>query len=292
MAAPVVPEPVPQLTKQDAKSVEDYFKELSSIRPEEKGPHTQELEQMLASRGAALSDAKKEALNMALLQTGLGMLSQAGGQTALQALGTAALPATKVAADAIKEAKKEDRDLLKMGAAIEQAEGKRKDALLDAAVKKHGADKTVAATLEAARLNAERETDLSRQIEIFSTAYRDADRARGAKIQPDAAYQAMALREIQKQQLDVARAGATVSAAARLPGQELDLAKFVNDAGQDAAKAFDEATKIGDNKVEAKRLGITVAELRARKIKEAENAALAKLRSGTSTSDPLGIRAP
>jgi hypothetical protein len=232
-APPVVPEPVPQLAKQDVKSVEDYFKELSSIRPEEKGPYTQELEKMLASRGAALSDAKKEALNMALLQTGLGMLSQAGGQTALQALGTAALPATKVAADAIKEAKKEDRDLLKMGAAIEQAEGKRKDALVDAAVKRHGAERTRDATLEAARINAERETDLSRQIKILSDGAKVADRAMGRELKSNAEYARDALQVIQQQQLDVAKAGATVSAAARVSEgdkkSEADINKEIAD---------------------------------------------------------------
>jgi hypothetical protein len=291
-APPVVPEPVPQLAKQDVKSVEDYFKELSSIRPEEKGPYTQELEQMLASRGAALSGAKKEALNMALLQTGLGMLSQAGGQTALQALGTAALPATKVAADAIKEAKKEDRDLLKMGAAIEQAEGKRKDALLDAAVKRHGAERTRDATLEAARINAERETDLSRKIKILSDSAEAVDRATGVKPKSAAEYAAQALRDIQKQELDVAKAGATVTAASREPGYQLDVAQFVSDAGQEAAKTFDAALKKGDNKAEADRLGITVAQLRERKIKAAEDAALAKLRSGTTTPSAQVVPLP
>ena len=215
-APPVVPEPVPQLAKQDVKSIEDYFKELSSLRPDEKGPYTQELEQMLTSRGAALSEAKKEALNMALLQTGLGMLSQAGGQTALQALGTAALPATKVAADAIKEAKKEDRDLLKMGAAIEQAEGKRKDALLDAAVKKHGADKTAAATLEAARINAERETDFDKNINMRAEGFKNADRIKGNELKPDSYYEALALKDYDAQEIKKAQAGATVTAAARV----------------------------------------------------------------------------
>jgi hypothetical protein len=41
-------------------------------------------------------------------------------------------------------------------------------------------------------------------------------------------------------------------------------------------------SKKGDNKAEADRLGITVAQLRERKIKAAEDAALAKLRSGTA----------
>ena len=94
------------------------------MEPAEKGEFRKEMEALVKDRGKRLKSAKKEAFSMALLQAGLGMLGQGGGQTALQALGKAALPATKQYASAIKDAKKEDRELLQLGLSMEQMDAK------------------------------------------------------------------------------------------------------------------------------------------------------------------------
>ena len=216
-AAPAVAAPEADATEKETgktKSVEDYFKELSGLRDEEPGPYTQELRNELANRADTMSAAKKDAFNMALLQTGLGMLSQEGQPGgALQAAGKAALPAVKEATAAIRAAKKEDRELLKMGASIEQAEGRRKDALLNAAVKQHGADKTAAATIRAAEVNANRETDFDRKINGLVGGYKAADKAMGAEMQPDEVYEAQAIRYVEEQSIKRAQvaAGATTA---------------------------------------------------------------------------------
>jgi hypothetical protein len=194
------------------KSVEDYFKELSGLRDEEPGPYTQELRNELANRAETMSAAKKDAYSMALLQTGLGVLSQDGQPGgALQALGKSALPAVKEATAAIKAAKKEDRELLKMGASIEQAEGRRKDALLNAAVKQHGSDKTAAATIKAAEVNANRETDFDRKINGLVGGYKAADKAMGVEIQSDEIYEAKAIRYVEEQAVKRAQVAAGAS---------------------------------------------------------------------------------
>jgi len=57
------------------------------------------------------------------------MLAQGGGQTALQALGKAATPAIDTYVKEVKDLKKEDRELLKLGLAMEQMDAKEKNAL-------------------------------------------------------------------------------------------------------------------------------------------------------------------
>jgi len=227
---PATTEPAPAAEvepKTDAeeseKSIEDYYNELSELRGEEVGPATRELQESFAKRADTMSAARKDAFNMALLQTGLGMLSQKGqpGGT-LQALGKAALPAVKEATKAIKDAKKEDRELLKIGAGLEQAEGKRRDNMIAAAVKKHGADKTMAATLQAAEINANRETDFDKNIAIRVEGFKNADRIKGDKIKSDDYYKNLALQAYDAQQVRERKAGATITAESRAASQAGD----------------------------------------------------------------------
>jgi len=107
----------------------DFNKKIEEImKPAAKGEFRKEMEALVKDRDARFKSAKKEAFSMALLQAGLGMLGQGGGQTALQALGKAALPATKQYADSITAAKKEDRELLQLGLSLEQMDAKEKAA--------------------------------------------------------------------------------------------------------------------------------------------------------------------
>lgn len=96
------------------------------LKPAEKGEFRKEMEALVRDREGRLKEAKNEAFSMALLQAGLGMLGQGGGQTALQALGKSALPAVQDAAKSLKDAKKEDRELLQLGLAMEQMDEKQK----------------------------------------------------------------------------------------------------------------------------------------------------------------------
>ena len=126
------PEPKPEKESKPADTTMDiteqfkvFDKELAGLMEKpEHGKYRKEMENLLGNREERLKEAKKEGFNMALLQAGLGMLAQGGGQTALQALGKAALPATKQYAAAVKDAKKEDRELLKLGLSMEQMDAK------------------------------------------------------------------------------------------------------------------------------------------------------------------------
>ena len=167
---------------------DDFQKQIEDLmKPAEKGEFRKEMEALVKDRGARLKSAKKEAFSMALLQAGLGMLGQGGGQTALQALGKAALPATKDYAAAVKDAKKEDRELLQLGLSMEQMDakelaatkravaqlyGKRSAAMLQAATSqannmrttaasKYGADVSAASRVEAAELAAQAQRDVT-----------------------------------------------------------------------------------------------------------------------------------
>jgi len=132
---------------------DDFQKQIEDLmKPAEKGEFRKEMEALVKDRGARLKSAKKEAFSMALLQAGLGMLGQGGGQTALQALGKAALPATKDYAAAVKDAKKEDRDLLQLGLSMEQMDAKELAATKRAVAQLYG--KRSAAMLQAATSQA------------------------------------------------------------------------------------------------------------------------------------------
>lgn len=137
-----------------------FDKELASLMEKpDHGKYRKEMENLLDNREQRLKDAKKEGFSMALLQAGLGMLAQGGGQTALQALGKAALPATKQYAEAVKDAKKEDRELLKLGLSMEQMDAKELAATKRALAQIYGSRANTmisrATSLDVARIGAE-----------------------------------------------------------------------------------------------------------------------------------------
>jgi hypothetical protein len=128
------------MTKAAQTTADDEFsKRIEELMdPAAKGEFRKETEALVKNREERLKSAKKEAFSMALLQAGLGMLGQGGGQTALQALGKAALPATKDYAAAIKDAKKEDRELLQLGLSLEQMDAKEAAATKRVVAQLHG----------------------------------------------------------------------------------------------------------------------------------------------------------
>jgi hypothetical protein len=163
-----------------------FLKEVTDIMgTSEKGEFRKEMEDLVKNRGERLKSAKKEAFNMALLQAGLGLLGQQGGQTALQALGKAALPATKQYASAVKDAKKEDKELLKLGLAMEQMDakelaatkrtvaqlyGQRANAMLNAAVSTANNVRTTQASIQVGMASAAARRDQARATNLLTNA--------------------------------------------------------------------------------------------------------------------------
>lgn len=172
---------------------DDFQKQIEDLmEPAEKGEFRKEMEALVKDRGKRLKSAKKEAFSMALLQAGLGMLGQGGGQTALQALGKAALPATKQYASAIKDAKKEDRELLQLGLSMEQMDakelaatkravaqlyGKRSAAMLQSATSQANNMRTVAASKYGA--------DVRREVGLAQAAAEEAKAEQTAGLRKD-----------------------------------------------------------------------------------------------------------
>lgn len=121
---------------------DDFLKQIQDLmKPGEKGQFRKEMEALVNNREQRLKEAKRDAFSMALLQAGLGMLGQEGGQTALQALGKASLPAVKTAAESIKDAKKEDRELLQLGVAMENMDEKQQAEVKKVLVEQLGKDR-------------------------------------------------------------------------------------------------------------------------------------------------------
>jgi len=172
---------------------DDFQKQIEDLmEPAEKGEFRKEMEALVKDRSKRLKSAKKEAFSMALLQAGLGMLGQGGGQTALQALGKAALPATKQYASAIKDAKKEDRELLQLGLSMEQMDakelaatkravaqlyGKRSAAMLQSATSQANNMRTVAASKYGA--------DVRREVGLAQAAAAEEQARQTAKLRKD-----------------------------------------------------------------------------------------------------------
>lgn len=238
---------------------------MKDIMPKnEFGEYRKKFEQMMKDTKGTMQKGRKDAFNMALLQAGLGMLGQQGGQTALQALGKAALPATKQYMDTVKGLKKEERELLKLGLSLEQMDAKEKAAATRTMANLFGQERTRQATLEAAELR--RSADNKFYDEYGAEAY-------------------------EKMMKDRASAGALARLPAQQQERQLDVAKFLSDAEEAAGETFDDALQIGARKKEAEALGISVQELRKRRIEEARNKALSDLR-GPSPSDQGGGTQP
>jgi hypothetical protein len=164
------------------QTYDDFTKTAQQFMPEtEYGEYRKEIENILKDREGTFKKAKKDSFNMALVQAGLGLMAQGGGQTALQALGKAAMPAVSQYAKDVKDLKKEDRELLRLGLSLEQMDAKEKAAtkrMMYQMYSKQEADKKVARagmlktqyagekTLQAQRIAAEKPTDLQRRLEI------------------------------------------------------------------------------------------------------------------------------
>ena len=162
-----------------------FDKELAGLMEKpEHGKYRKEMDNLLGNREERLKDAKKEGFSMALLQAGLGMLAQGGGQTALQALGKAALPATKQYAEAIKDAKKEDRELLKLGLSMEQMDAKELAATKRALAQIYGSRANTmisrATSLDVARIGAESREKVAETTSAASKGMENALRAQTA----------------------------------------------------------------------------------------------------------------
>jgi hypothetical protein len=153
MAAPVVPEPVPETEISLSDEFTAFQDQMKDVMPKnEYGEYRQKFEQMMKDTKGTMERGRKDAFNMALLQAGLGMLGQQGGQTALQALGKAALPATKQYMDTVKDLKKEDQELLKLGLGLEKMDTEERNATFRTMANLFGQERGRAIQLKAAEL--------------------------------------------------------------------------------------------------------------------------------------------
>lgn len=152
-AAPVVPEPVPETEMSLSDEFTAFQDQMKDVMPKnEYGEYRQKFEQMMKDTKGTMERGRKDAFNMALLQAGLGMLAQQGGQTALQALGKAALPATKQYMDTVKDLKKEDQELLKLGLGLEKMDTEERNATFRTMANLFGQERGRAIQLKAAEL--------------------------------------------------------------------------------------------------------------------------------------------
>ena len=238
----------------------------------EYGKYRNKFEQMMTDFDKTKKEARKEGFSMALLQAGLGMLAQGGGQTALQALGKAALPATKQFTESMKDLKKEERELFKLGVSLEQMDAKERAAADRTMVNLFGRKMAADTQLEAARISAEKQGIDAKVFDALQLPEDDPKRIAAERMLSEKYRRAQA------------------TAAARAPfqqtGQALNIAEFFADAEEKAADQFDAPLSLMSNTEEAKRLGITVDELRTRKIQEARTRAEDTLK--TLTGSPSG----
>ena len=209
---------------------------MKDIMPKnEFGEYRKKFEQMMKDTKGTMQKGRKDAFNMALLQAGLGMLGQQGGQTALQALGKAALPATKQYMDTVKGLKKEERELLKLGLSLEQMDEKERNATFRTMANLFGQERGRAAQLKAAEL--QRSADNKFFDEFGAEAY--------AKMMEDRA-----------------AAGALARVPAQQQKQSLDLAKARDAVVQDVEAKYKDPLSQAMITKQAEEQGVTVAELK------------------------------
>ena len=175
MDKPAEPEPEPAGTPAERnkqmigadETVDQYVNRMMGQLPKEaEGALTKKLKDRIANQAENMKGAKKDAMWMAVLETGVGMLAQGGGQTMFQALGKAAGPALKNYASTLKDIKAEDLDLLKHGVAMEAADKKAKAEITKQLVANFGAEQT-------ARINRESQERIAdERNKVLAEGYR------------------------------------------------------------------------------------------------------------------------
>jgi hypothetical protein len=227
--APTVEQPKtdePPKTNEAPKSDETMAEYIERMRdtldqPED-GELTKELKAQIANRAKTMEANKKDALWMAVLETGVGILAQGGGQTALQALGKAGGPALKNYATSLKDIRKEDLDLLKLGVSMEAADKKTKAAIDQALIGNFGKKEAalISANASMAVAKEQNKKKAADTIELESRAATIADELKKANkpIPSQAILMGMAAREKSEQAIQASLAATGV----RAQGQDID----------------------------------------------------------------------
>jgi len=254
------------------QTYDDFEKTAQQFMPEtEFGEYRKKVNDLLKDREGTMKQAKKDSFSMALVQAGLGLMAQGGGQTALQALGKAAMPAVSQYAKDIKDLKKEDRELLQLGLSLEQMDAKEKAAtkrMMYQMYSKQEADKKVARAgmlktryagekaLQAQRIVADKPTDLQRRIDILQLPPDDPKR--------------IALERVMAAELEQAQASANVAAGSReaVAGQKtaFDINKAI---AEERARLFTPTNRLLAESA-AKQAGISVDDYLQQKLDQYE----------------------
>ena len=215
-----------QMTGEAPKSDETMAEYIERMRgtldqPED-GELTKELKAQIANRAKTMEANKKDAAWMAVLETGVGMLAQGGGQTALQALGKAGGPALKNYATSLKDIKKEDLDLLKLGVSMEAADKKTKAAIDQALIgnfgKKEAALISERASLAVAKEQNKKPAAATIELEGRAALIAQELEAAGKPVPPQNVLLGMASRNLQEQKIQASLAATGV----RAQGQDID----------------------------------------------------------------------
>jgi len=194
------------------KKLEEYFK------PSEKGEFRKEMEALVRDRKGRFETARKEAFNFGLIRAGLGMLAQGGGQTALQAFGKAAAPAIDTYVKEMKDLKKEDRELLKLGLAMEQMDDKQRmelNKVMAQAYTDSQAKKIIAnAQIMAAQTSASKLGFDAQMLSDLKKVYRNKVNPATGKLYTEMEATEAAVNEAHRRVVEKAQASATVTGTA------------------------------------------------------------------------------
>jgi len=146
---------------------------LTDMFNKEEGAAAKKYREYLQNLPKQAGQRKSDALAMFALQTGIGMLAQPGGQTALQAAGKSANNAMKTYVAEMKDIRGLEEKALKGEVALEELQQKRADANLKIAADIYGRQLVADTSLAAARINAGKPTDATRGINRFVTAIKE-----------------------------------------------------------------------------------------------------------------------
>lgn len=208
--------------KSDETMAEYIERMRGTLDQPEDGELTKELKAQIANRAKTMEANKKDAMWMAVLETGVGMLAQGGGQTALQALGKAGGPALKSYATALKDIKKEDLDLLKLGVSMEAADKKTKAAIDQALIgnfgKREAALISERASLAVAQEQNKKPAAATIELESRAAVIADELEAAGEPVPSKPVLMGMAAREKSEQAIQASLAATGV----RAQGQDID----------------------------------------------------------------------
>jgi hypothetical protein len=143
---------------------------LTDMFKNEEGAAAKRYREYLQNLPKQAGQRKSDALAMFALQTGIGMLAQPGGQTALQAAGKSANNAMKTYVEEMRDIRGLEEKALKGEVALEELQQKRADANLKIAADIYGRQLVADTSLAAAKINAGKPTDATRGINRFVDA--------------------------------------------------------------------------------------------------------------------------